>query len=589
MAGYDFKLLGDIFREGIYEVPEYQRNYAWQEQQLKDLWEDLEGIVLENQSKHYTGTIIVEKLGDKSKFGKTFRQFKIIDGQQRLATLTILLFCLYEKMQKIGTEDATKTSENIFEYIKDKSTEEYKLKLNGSDDSFLKDFILKTPDLEMVGREAVTYSEERLKEAKDFFGKRLAGKDFGYPISLVEKITNRLLFIRYEVGSEVEAGLVFEVMNDRGKPLTQVDKIKNYLIYLSYKKEDNDLAKTINETWGEIFRNLMGIDKFDEDDLLRYHWIMYDGEYKTEALSDVHRRVKEKLNLKNSQVLGKIRDYISSLKETSYVFKELNNPETSFNDWQSRLEEIRKYINGLQRLKNIATFMPLLMASRIVFKNRPQNFREIVRLCEVFAFRVYKVGNRRTDTKYSKFCRLAHDLFEKRESNDNEKHETYDKILTEIKNSIQEYGEDDEFKNNLMRYDFYNGWLESYEIKYLLYELESQKCKSQKEAPPKWEEIEDSKRVSIEHIWSQTPRGYEEWTEEQKETHRKHVHKVGNLTLTFWNSELYNKDFPEKKGKYEESNLIIQRELSSYNSWGQDEIDKRAEEIVLFALERWKM
>lgn len=586
MARYDFRNLGDVFQQGVYEVPEYQRNYAWKkEEQVKDLWEDLQNIDLSKTSRHYTGTIVVEKLVDKSKFGKTFGQFKIIDGQQRLATLSVLLFCVYEKLEKIQSQEASKTAENVLnDYIKDKSTEQHKLKLNGSDDSFFKDVILKTKEKEMVGKEPVTHSEKRLYDAKDFFREKLP-QDFDFLNALIEKITNRLLFIQYELGNEVEAGLVFEVMNDRGKPLTQVDKIKNYLIYISYKKDDKDLAKNINEVWGEIFRNLMGIDIFDEESLIRYHWIIYKKQYDSQILADVHRAIKEEYSLKNEEVLSEIRDYIESLKECSYVFKELNNPEISFNDWHSNLENIRKYLCGLHRFKNVAPFMPLLIASRIVFKYQPEKFEEILRLCEVFAFRVYKVGNQRANFKQSMFYRLAYDLFEKRNSSDVDILGNYEEIITEIRNAIKERGRNEDVENYLRRESLYYGWLENYEVKYLLYELESNKCV--KEAPSPWQKIEEE--TSIEHIWPDKPRGIENWSEEQKQIHAACRYKLGNLTLTYWNSELSNKDFSDKKEKYKESNLIIQRELANNNSWDKDKIDYRTEEIISFALERWEI
>lgn len=583
MAGYDFKHLGDILREGIYEVPDYQRNYAWEERQWEDLWKDLEHTSIESESKHYIGTIVVEKRGDSTKLGKTFRTFKIIDGQQRLATLVILLFCIHEELKVLPLADATKTADNILgDYIKDESAEVYRIKLNGSDDDFLKDIILRPHTDEMVGRRPRTPSERRLREAKMFFSSKLSGKTFDYLNQLIEKICSKLLFIRYEVGSEVEAGLVFEVMNDRGKDLTQVDKIKNYLIYLAYKKDDPDLAVYINEAWGEIFKNVMEAHRFDEDDLLRYHWIIYTGQLKE---SDIHRRLKERLDLVTSDLPSKIRDYTGSLKEASYVFRELNNPDVSFSDWHDGyVDEIRDYLNGLHRLRNIATFMPLLMASRIVFKDSPQRFSEIVRACESFAFRVYKVCNRRADTGLSTFHARAHQLFRAKGRSGTEIQKAWQQAVGDIHWYFDYYGDKWEFELDLNRASFYE-WLETYEIQYLFYELAKKKCKDSGEASPQWSEL---RKATIEHIWPQIPRGYNGWSDDQRKQHVKCRNKLGNLTLTFWNPELSNKDFSEKRDQYSQSDLVIQRELAKAASWGEEEIEARTQEIVKFALERWK-
>ena len=586
MSGYDFKLLGNIFKEGIYEVPEYQRNYAWKEQQLKDVWEDLENIDLGTDFKHYTGTIVVENVGDIAKYGKTYRKFKIIDGQQRLATLTILLFCIYEKIKVINSTDGNKTAENIFsEYIYDSSIDLHKLVLNGGDSGYLKDVVLKIMPEEMAGNKPQTPSQKRLKDAKEFFREKVSDKDFDYLNNLINKITTRMLFIRYEVGSELEAGLVFEVMNDRGKTLTQVDKIKNYLISLAYKKDDTDLAMDINKTWGVIFRNLMEIDAFSEDDLLRYHWIMLTGEAKT---YDVYRTLKDRCSLKNENLMEDSRDYITTLKEASYVFKELNNPEDSFVDWTgTTVDNMKKYLLGLHRLKNTATFMPLLIASRKIYKADPESFHDIVRLCEIFAFRVYKVGNKRTNTKYSMFCRHAKKLFDVRDGDDSIRKKICEEIKNDIREAIAEYGNEEEFVNNLKRDRFYPGWVEGYEIKYLLYELECKKCLDAGEGTPKWSDISSS-ATQIEHIWPQKPRGYDEWGDGEKEHHERYVHKLGNLTLTYWNQNLSNKDFVDKREKYKESNLKIQKELwEQHSKWGIEEIDNRTEDIINFVKTRW--
>lgn len=546
--------------------------------------EDLGNISLERQSKHYTGSIVVKVLGDKLKFGKAFKQLEIIDGQQRLASLTILVHCICERLNELTLEDADKTARNLeSEYIQDNSTGVYKLRLNGNDDAFLKDVVLKTSSEEMVGKEPTTPSERRLIGAKTYFLSKLNTMDFDVLNQLIEKTLNRLLFIRYEVGSEVEAGLVFEAMNDRGKPLTQVDKIKNYLIYLAYRKDDSDLATSINQAWGEIFKNVMETDKFDEDDLLRYHWIMLRGESKE---YNVHRRLKGIFNLLTDDITNAVRQYITSLKEASYVFRELNSPDTAFTDWNGYedIQDVREYLNGLHRLRNIATFMPLLMASRIVCKESPWQFRNVCEACESFAFRVYKVGNKRADTGYSKLCEYARQLFAARASPPGEVESTSERILNEVYDWLRYYVDDQEFTENLKRQNL-TWWLDNYEIRYLLYELEKRKCKEQSENSPEWESIQDT---TIEHIWPQNPRNYDTWSEELKEEHQKSYDKLGNLTLTFWNPELSNRDFAEKREMYAKSNLIIQRELKNLPAWGSIEVGSRTDNIVAFALERWK-
>ena len=585
MAGYDIHRLAEILRDGVYKVPEYQRNYAWEyDRQVKDLWEDLENVGTAERSDHYTGTLIVKQMDNVTKLGKTYKRFELIDGQQRLTTMTILLYCICEYLISLGNDEAKKTAQNIMsEYIFDADTDIYKLILNEGDDSFFRDVILKSPTDEMTGKRATTASEKRLKEAKRFFSDRVHSLSYEELQELIGKVLNKLIAIRYEVGTEGEAGLIFEVMNDRGRPLSQLDKVKNYLIYLSYKSGDEDLAHSINESWGEILRNTASIDRFDEDSLLRYHWIMYTGESKE---YDVHRRLKTKLKLGTPDILSEVRNYVDSLKEASYIFRELNNPEGAFPDWRGQDgTAIKEHLAGLHRLQVMAAFMPLLTACRIVFRNAPDLFSKVVSACEVFAFRVYKVANRRADTGQSTFHWRANILFGQRGSHRSKLESLCEEVMSDIGGYITTYCPEDELTDGLKNHNILQ-WMERYEVRYLLCELERHKCHEAGEVPLRWKDLE---KAQIEHIWPESPRGYEGWPGRRKQEHALFVGQIGNLTLTFWNPELSNKDFSEKREMYNDSSLRIQRELAERDRWTPREIKERNEEIVNFAQGRWAM
>lgn len=583
MAGYDIHRLAEILRDGVYRVPEYQRNYAWDhDHQVKDLWEDLENIGTAERSDHYTGTLIVKQMDSITKLGKTYKRFELIDGQQRLSSVIILLYCICERLISLGNEEATKTAQNIMsEYIFDADTDIYKLILNGGDDSFFRDVIAKSATDEMTGRRATTASEKRLKEAKRFLSDRVRSLSYVELQELIDKVLNKLVSIRYEVGTEGEAGLIFEVMNDRGRPLSQLDKVKNYLMYLSYKNGDDDLAHSINESWGELLRNTASIDRFDEDSLLRYHWIMYTGESKE---YDVHRRLKARLKLGTQDLLSKVRNYVDSLKEASYVFGELNNPESAFPDWRGQDGTgIRERLAGLHQLQVMAAFMPLLTACRIVFRDAPDLFSRVVSACEVFAFRVYKVANRRADTGQSTFHWRANLLFSRRGSRRNKLGSLCDEAVSDIGGYVTAYCPEDELADGLKKQNILR-WMERYEVRYLLYELERHKCLEAGEVPLRWKDLG---KAQIEHIWPESPRGYQGWPERRKQKHTSYVSQIGNLTLTFWNPELSNKDFSEKREMYKDSSLRIQRELAERGRWTPREIEERNEEIVNFAQRRW--
>ena len=609
----------DVLGNNIYQIPDYQRGYAWEETQIKDLLEDLENV--ENIRTHYTGTMVIVKKSEKRQLGESFATYDVIDGQQRLATIIILLYCLYEEFKDIGktTIDEVKIEEygkpeeiaqNIYsKYIVTRKLQ--RLILNEDSNDYFVNHIIKETGLAGIDKTENT-SQENLKNAKSTIKGYLQKKRSSfnskeafseYLNNLKLKITNSLVVNKYEVESDAEAGVIFEVMNDRGKPLSQADKIKNYLIYLAYKIENVKLAKKINDYWGTIFKNLMASKRSSEDDFLRYHWITYTNEYKE---YDVHRRIKTKIRLKdesgirveNDKIEKEIENYITDLEEASDIFLELNQPDNgkAFSDETYKnfpqINEIKDTINKFHRLRNIATFYPLFISARRVFKGKPQYVLDTLHLSELFTFRVYIIGNRRSNTKQTTFYGLAFDLHKLKQDIESRKDEKFKEIINEIKEAISWYGADDYFKENLQNSQLYNN-LQTHEIKYFFFELERYKAKTTKEElGMDWKNVEE--KTQIEHILSQTPKGFDSWSEEEKEKHSKNVHKLGNLTITGWNQTLSNKDFWNeeefnvKRPIYEKSNLRVQRELAKYNKWGVEQINEREKELVEFALERWK-
>jgi hypothetical protein len=583
-GNYDFVTASTLLRDGIYEVPDYQRNYAWEQQQLRDFWEDVTGIL--PASEHYTGTVILKKLEDLTRLGKAFGRFELVDGQQRLATIVILLAAISEQLGSQASAEANQTAANVLtDYVHDASTDTYKLRLNRGDHDFLKDVILPRDSQEVVGKEPSTPSEVKLLDAKRYFTAQVGNKSEPELQDLIGKVLNGLRFTRFQVGTDAEAGLIFEVTNNRGRPLDQLDKIKNYLMYVSYKAGDPQLATEINEAWAEILRNMLSSGGLSEGHILRYHWLMRTGEWKE---YDVHRKLKASLAPPFSERhLGEIRSYVGTLKETSYVIRELSNPEGAFADWpRTEAERIAVLLRGLHRLRVLATFLPLLVASRIALKAHAHLFKDVVAACEAFALRVYKIANHRADTGLSMFARQARQMFSARGASTSQLEDATKGVLKAIQAYVRDYGSDDVVRGALSGEKIYGGTLDGYEIRYLLAEFERWQCAAAREEALRWSELE---KASIEHILPQSPDDMDQWSDDQWSAHWRVRDSLGNLTLTFWNSELSNKPFHEKRLKYAESNLRIQRELAQRSTWQGAEIEQRRDELIRFVLTRWSV
>ena len=305
------KSISQIFSNQVFRVPDYQRGYSWEEKQWSDLLEDLE-LLLDGRS-HFTGTLVLHKRTDRvSKVfdikGMSYYSFDIIDGQQRLTTIVILLKAIHEQMSAISEiSELAEGLEEMYLHHLDLNKQPFtKLTLNQDSQDYFANNVL---DLHPTISGPRIRSHQRMTQAKRYFIEYLVSmeKDLGinYPDwlrTLYFKTVHQLKLIVYDVEDEMDAGVIFETMNDRGKSLTELELVKNFLLYLASKIElesEHDLNQRINSTWRYIYESLMvaGLGgRQYEDQLLRAHWLMaYD--YDTRRWQN-NRSIKNRFSLR---------------------------------------------------------------------------------------------------------------------------------------------------------------------------------------------------------------------------------------------------------------------------------------------------
>ena len=306
------KSLDSLFKEKIFRIPDYQRGYAWQKNQLKDFWEDL--INLSGDRSHYTGVLTLKAVdADKIRVDDneywlvedhSYKMCHIVDGQQRLTTFVIFLQSfidvikmLDENFGKSDQEIYITESLNLKEVIKRYL---YKIKPTGDQYRTYKfGYMVDNPSYEYLrykifnedGSPSIkeTFYTLNLKNAKLYFYEQL--KELYSKFDLIglqeiyKKLTKRFLFNEYVIKDEFDVFVAFETMNNRGKRLSNLELLKNRLIYLTtlYTDEELDDAErhslrvAINDAWKEVYHQLGRNDKhpLNDDDFLRAHWIMY--------------------------------------------------------------------------------------------------------------------------------------------------------------------------------------------------------------------------------------------------------------------------------------------------------------------------
>ncbi|MEE0265747.1 MAG: DUF262 domain-containing HNH endonuclease family protein [Acutalibacteraceae bacterium] len=379
-----------LFQNRLFRIPDYQRGYAWQQQQLVDFWEDI--INLQDDRYHYTGLLSLKPLkhNETTTWGSdlwmteaNYKPCHIVDGQQRLTTFVILLneIVLFIRAlpENKGNSDreivlGVETLETVIaKYIYQKraphnqiTTYLFGYETDNPSAEYLRYRIFEEP---FSGSVSETYYTKNLKAAKEFFIDNLNElyKTEGLTgiNRLYKKLTQKLMFNIHEIDDDYDVFVAFETMNNRGKKLTNLELLKNRLIYLTTLYDDKKfdslekthLRKEINEAWKEVYYQL-GRNKdtpLSDDEFLRAHWIIYFT-YTRNWGDDYIRYLLNKFSAKN---IFEKQTIFSAESETISVpvddYEDVivtDEPEPII---ISKLEpiEISNYVNSL---KNLASY-----------------------------------------------------------------------------------------------------------------------------------------------------------------------------------------------------------------------------------------
>ena len=607
--------LANLFHERVFQIPHYQRGYSWEERQVREFLEDLE--LLGPGRHHYTGTVVLCESNTCSprmdEDGNAYVSVDIVDGQQRLTTIVLLLDqihrslgCLSEKAQRLasGIEKNYIATQNL------NGERLFKLSLNADTDDFFKSSVLRQKP--GVAGPQIT-SQRRLQAAHKRIASYLAAnadteEDEGeeWLRNLYAKVSTQLRFTLYEVDDAAEVGVIFEVMNDRGKPLTDLEKVKNYLLHTSTRLEvpdQHDLAESVNGAWAVILSKLMAAglgSSDDEDRLLRADWLThYNPAVKQWKGS---KSIKDRFDLRNYKgrhpgLLGELRYYTERLRESSVSFCDVYDPKRhdafgSFNVDPKTRSEVIEWSERLRRVGVLAPFLPLLIAMRERWPEEPRKYLEVVKLCEAFAFRVYRLKGSRSDAGQFTLFRLGHDLAGRSED--------FGGAVLRLKRELAYRSGDEAFKGMMTAED--EQITDAYDwrgLRYFLYEYETALASKQGASPKVgWKELQSrERRDTIEHILPQSIDNRPYWqTRFDERKHKQFLHDLGNLTLTKHNSHYLNKSFPDKKGAvdteghcYAKSPLYVERELTLWRDWDTSAIGERREKMLDWARSRWSI
>lgn len=382
----------DLFNDRVFEIPRYQRGYAWEKQHVRDLFEDiLEAI--ESNSSHYIGTVVLSKSVDDPK------KFYVVDGQQRLTTITLLIAQLLRKI----SDEETKLYQKLH-YIKKNG--KYSLTPLSRDAEFFKVLI----DGDISTLEPQNKSQRYLKDAVEEM--RNLVEQLPSPEKFLEAV-GTLEIMEFIENSEGDAIRIFQTVNDRGKPLSIMEKMKSLLIYFSNKYLDKKYDDEINSIFSDIFElydsikynsDKLGItlikrQNFTEDNILSYHYVTYFSDNYEPTADYVLKNIKQALTniRKESNYSQKLSDFINKYIESLKQFF------INLNEIILKVDSDTKYYKLFVILNLSATLYPLIVKlqekSLLEKELEGENYKGVTffDLVEIIDVRVYKT--RGTDPK----------------------------------------------------------------------------------------------------------------------------------------------------------------------------------------------
>lgn len=585
------KTLSNILEGKIFQIPDYQRGYAWETKQWKDFVQDIDALIDDKIINHYTGTIVIYQPISKptENYGtKRLELVDIVDGQQRLTTCSIYLSIILKELIKIAGEDFN-SELPIYLFSGSKS----KLRLNNDTADFYYDLISKG----VSNLEANSIHQKRIYDAYTFLKKHLeeqleirAEKGESYLRDLFDAIIRKLNFSFYPIEVESEIGMTFELMNSRGKDLSSMELLKNYLMYWVYRNipddsEKEDFTKIINKTWKEVYINIAKCNG-SESQCLRIAWTLFVNY--TPKNWDGYRGFKsdDVIPLRNFSIKSKeeVKDFllkfVNGLALISKHYSAITMPNSnSFNESELKL------LTKIKNAGNIANYLPLMVASRIKFENgevENTDYIDFLKSLEIFSYRVFLWEGKRSNAALSKFYRWSDDIFSSKHS--------LKSVTDWIYGTINWYSPENDFRKSLTENFF--GWYHYRRLlKYTLFEYELFLLQGKNPSKLNWEDLTDS---TIEHILPQTPDANSnwliKWTKEERE---KFTHDLSNLVLTKDNSRYSNFEFERKKGiagtgySYSNSDIRQERKIAEYNEWVTESCNKRRDELTSWIIQNW--
>lgn len=558
MKGSEAKMTG--FMEGAdkrYVIPVYQRKYDWKNENCRQLYEDLKKIVRDKRDSHFFGSIVSSVVPDGSKI-----EYHIIDGQQRLTTITLLLLAIRNLIiQGKVTSGEDRLDEQISQrfLISPWAKEGDRIKLCPvrGDREALERLFGDEEDYDRTSNLTINYQ---------YFHDTLQKEE----ISVHDLYTaiGKLEIISITLDEGDDAQLIFESLNSTGLALTEGDKIRNYIL-MGQKPADQN--RYYDAYWTKI-------EKCTENDVSGFiRDYLSVKQQTTPNINNVYRAFKDCAEESGFETEALLADLLRYAR----LFEKLLTCKSGLGD-----EKLDSCLYRMMRLGIVVTrpFLMEVLGQNQDGKLSAEEVRNIFLITENYLFR-RNICEVPTNALNKIFLNLNREILKF----DNTSDQYVEKFIYALlsKKESGRFPDDEEFKAALAAKQVYQ-----MRGKYKVYLFERFENFGTVETKDVYTHL-DKNTYTIEHIMPQhlTPAWTEELGANYAEIHETWLHRLANLTLTGYNPNLGNKPFEEKRdaeeGGYRASGLKINQKIAAKTSWGLAELEERSEEMTALAGKIW--
>ncbi len=569
MATLNFNTTNSTYRQLLgnglsYRVPPFQRDYSWTEDEWDDLWQDILGLFeADGEPSHYMGYLVLQSSNSK--------EFDIIDGQQRLTTLSIMMLAALGHLQDLVTarldpannaKRKDQLQNSYIGYLDPVSlVPRSKLELNRHNNRYYQTYLV---PLEKLPQRGLNASEHQLRKAFHWFKERIKAQvgmtaTSGRALAaFLDQLVDKLFFTVITVTDELNAFKVFETLNARGVRLSATDLLKNYLFSVISTPDTHETElKSLEERWERIV-GLLGSESFPE--FLRVFW---NSRNKLVRKSDLFKTIRKRITTREAAF-----QLLRELDQSAAVYAALRDPQDPA--WN---REERQALAQLLMF-NVRQPLAMLMACQARFYDAERNaFTRILSAIAVVSFRYNVICNLQTHEQE----RIYNDIAWKVSSG------TLSQV-PEVLASLREiYPDDTQFRAAFAEKELRTTNSRNKKVvRYLLFEIERQRSGQDFDF--------ESATYNLEHILPESPSADWSYIEEAKQ--ERLIYRLGNMTPleTNRNRDLGNGDYATKRSVYQQSCFQITQAIAEhYDRWDEQKIESRQRQLANIAAGVWRI